>query len=195
MCLSSLNTPIVGFLQKIEIELRQQLNLLLELLIHAWKDFIRDNSKEVIRRLEPFRTPLSENPVLFKYLLVIGRSAQKRDSLDMRKRLISLGSKDFHICTYDSFLSFYQNNSEDTKNIIKLSGNRFVFKYMHKFPTSLFGWLGPNTIGISKKQREKLISAGYDMQAWEKGTLLRGGTVSIPKAMKKLRNMLKSKNK
>ena len=43
--------------------------------VDSWRDFIHKNHNEVIRRLNPLRKGgLADNPVFFKYLLVIGRS-------------------------------------------------------------------------------------------------------------------------
>jgi hypothetical protein len=89
--------------------------------IHSWQDFIRRNSNEVLRRLNRFRVPLEDNPVRFKYFLVIGRSDEKDDIQEMRDRLVSLGNEDFLISTYDSLIHAYQEGPKLKKNILRLS--------------------------------------------------------------------------
>ena len=99
----------------------------------------------------------------------------------MRDRLSTLGSDDFQICTYDSLISFYDNNRKEKKNILSLSKDKYCFKYMHKMPFSIFSWLGPDAIELSTEQKKELMLTGYDIEKWEQGQLLccNGQKVSI----------------
>jgi hypothetical protein len=141
--------------------------------IHTWQDFVHRNSNEVLRRLLPLRKPLTNNPVIFKYLLVIGRSEQKSKNQRMRDRLARLGNNDFLICTYDSLISAYQESPKLKKNIIRMIRNRFDIKYLHGEPGAMFAHLTPEDLIISPEQREILLSLGYEIDKWEQGELLR----------------------
>lgn len=60
-------------------------------------------------------------------------------------------------------------------NVLSLTRERYTFKELHHPPQSLFEWLGPNEFEVSPAHRRKLVEWGYEMDAWDKGTLLKGG--------------------
>jgi hypothetical protein len=143
--------------------------------IHAWQDFVRKNNSEILRRISPLKKPLTNNPVYFKYLLVIGRREQRVSGQLARDRLSSLGSKDFFICTYDSIISAYQECPIFEKNIIRLKRDKYEFKYLHTEPNGMFAYLTPDDFSMTVSHKKTLIRFGYDINEWEKGELLRLG--------------------
>lgn len=147
--------------------------------VHSWDDFLDKNRNEVIRRLEPLLVPpgMRNNRIKFRTILVIGRSHQLRKNQAMRDRWDRLSSDSLHLMTFDSLASHYrQKMSKRYKpakpNILALSKTRFSFKYMHHHPCGFFSYLGPSELKLKPKQRTKLIAAGYDIPAWERGELL-----------------------
>lgn len=141
--------------------------------VNSWRDFIRKNDDEVIRRLDPIRKPLQENPVFFKYLLVIGRSQQKSHSQAMRDSLSSLGREDFQICTYDSLINYYLHNRLTSPlNVLRLVKNRFQIKHLHSEPETLLVDLTSEHLDLTTTQSEFLISRGYEIDQWEQGKSL-----------------------
>jgi hypothetical protein len=140
--------------------------------IHSWQDFIRRNSNEVLRRLNKFRVPLGNNPVRFKYFLIIGRGEEKSGNQEMRDRLVSLGNEDFLIGTYDSLISAYQEGPKIKKNILRLTRTSFELKYLHRDMGNLLAYLKPDDLVIGHEFRQILAGMGYEMDNWEQGQLL-----------------------
>jgi hypothetical protein len=65
-------------------------------------------------------------------------------------------------------------------NIVSLARDKYTFKYLHREPESLFAWVGPDEFTLSTEHRERLLAWGYDILAWERGEMLRGGKPSKP---------------
>jgi|GEM_PF-1529412 len=66
-------------------------------------------------------------------------------------------------------------------NVLSLTRERYTFKSLLCPPRSLLGWVGPNEFKVSPTDRRILVEWGYDMDAWDKGSLLKGGrTVKRP---------------
>lgn len=143
--------------------------------VRSWKNFVCENKKEVLRRLMPLLQPVSmrENPVDFRYQLIIGRSSNKNATNGRKKYIVELEKESgIRIMTYDTIIDLYKNDRRYAKNIIRSSGGRFQFKHMHVLPKGIFSFLGPDVIELSKKDMENLRNAGYEIDAWSKGTLL-----------------------
>ena len=60
-------------------------------------------------------------------------------------------------------------------NVLSLTRERYTFKSLLCPPQSLLGWVGPNEFEVSPTDRRMLVEWGYDMAAWDKGALLKGG--------------------
>lgn len=142
--------------------------------IDTWKDFINRNENETLRRLAPIRTPMPGNRCEFKFVLIIGRDSQLRNSQGMRDRLATFERDDLAIHTYDYLLRYFRENGQRKypPNIITLSKNKFTFKMLHSRPDSLFSFVRPEDFYLSKEHKQKLLADGYDIESWENGEML-----------------------
>ena len=137
--------------------------------IDSWRDFIKRNEIEVVRRLSPLRVPLSKNIYEFKFVLIIGRDFKVKDNQAMRDRLATYEKEDLIIHTYDSLLRYKKNFVSSTPNILSLTKNSYTFEKLHSEPESLFAYLSTEHFLLSSKDRAQLVSWGYDIDSWEKG--------------------------
>ncbi len=76
-----------------------------------------------------------------------------------------------------------------SKKIVSLSGSRFAFKYMHKEPTQILAYIGPDILVLSPDQFDELKQSGYEMDKWKMGNPL---TYNIKYAESTLNKDLKS---
>ncbi len=143
--------------------------------VRSWKLFIEENKSEVIRRLEPLLRPLGMrgNPIEFHYELIIGRSQNKNLS-DARKRHFRnlINETGINILTYDTLLDWYKNDQRFKKNILRLSGSQYSFKYMHFLPNQILSYVGPDFLALTQDQQENLRQFGYEIDKWNNGDLL-----------------------
>lgn len=148
--------------------------------IHDWKYYIdSDEGKQFIRnalkRFLNFNPVFANNPINFKYILVIGRSNENTQEYERRIRYTN-GTSDTIILTYDSLINNVRYNNQWSKDYAILSlrdGDKFKVKYIpDNISTSLFSYLGPNELELDSESRKKLINCGYDIEEWEKGHLL-----------------------
>lgn len=137
--------------------------------IHSWCDFIKKNGTEIVRKLDPFRVPMSKNSYEFKFVLIVGRDGDIKNNQAMRDRLVTYEKDDLIIHTYDSLLRYEKNFVSSTPNILSLSKNSYTFKQLHSEPESLFAYLSTEHFLLSRKDRALLVSWGYDIDSWDKG--------------------------
>lgn len=160
--------------------------------VRDWKVFIDENKTEVLRRLDQLIQPpgMRRNPIEFCYELIIGRSQNKNFSEKRKKHFRNLiNETGVNIMTYDTLINWYKNDQRFVKNIVRLSGNQFVFKYMHKDPTQILAYIGPDMLVLSPDQFDQLKQSGYEMDKWKEGDLL---TYNIKYAESTLNKDLKS---
>jgi len=139
--------------------------------VRSWKVFVRDNEAEVRRRLEPLIQPLGMrgNPVEFSYQLIIGRSQEKNLSSARKKHFrMLIDESGIDILTYDTLINWYRNDQRFKKNVLRLSGSQYEFKYMHIEPYQILSFVGPDHLALSSEQRERLLKSGYEIEEWEK---------------------------
>jgi len=143
--------------------------------IGDWQTFIEANGAEVVRRLMPLLAPTSmiRNLVHFKYVLIIGRSANKNLTRARQAYLARLREqKNIDVMSYDSLVNNYRYLGGDPKNVLRLTGEQYGFKYLNDPPFALFSYLGPDVLTLSKEQGEALAALDYDIDRWREGELL-----------------------
>lgn len=143
--------------------------------VRSWKHFIDENKNEVLRKLEPLLQPkgMKRNPIEFHYQLIIGRSENKNFTEARKKHFRGLiDETGIDILTYDTLLNWYRNDQRFLKNILRLSGVQYAFKYMHFEPTQIFSYVGPDYLTLTQEQIDHLKNSGYEMDKWKKGDLL-----------------------
>lgn len=140
--------------------------------IDTWRAYVKKNPESVKKIFRPLLGVMEENPVNFKYCLVIGR----RDCEDQKmfaERMDLLCTDDMHVCTYDSLLSYFDSSDSRLKsNIISHVGEKFTFKYLHSYPFNLFSVLGPDRFVLDAKFDEMLKAEGFDIESWRGGQRL-----------------------
>lgn len=143
--------------------------------VRSWKAFVDDNRTEVLRKLEPLIQPLNmrQNPIEFNYQLIISRSEDKNLSAARKKHFrMLIQESGIDILTYDTLLTWYREDRKFKKNILRLSGDMFQFKIMHKNPEHIFAYVGPDKLMLTPEQRQRLLDDGYEIEKWERGDLL-----------------------
>lgn len=142
----------------------------------SWKEFLDEHKDEVLRKVNPLKSALQENPTSFKYVLVIGRTPQGDFSKEQKKRLLTMQGQDIEILTYDSIINNYEFRilsggllTPFPKNILSQSQDKFAFKYMHEIPYMVFCWHKSRDFLIDNYQREYLKSQKIDIDKWEEG--------------------------
>ena len=58
----------------------------------------------ILHQIDKLRVPLNENSVRFKYVLVIGRNAEKDNSEKRRAMFAEKSDNDIRVMTYDSLV-------------------------------------------------------------------------------------------
>ena len=106
------------------------------------------------------RVPLNENSVRFKYVLVIGRNAEKDNSEKRRAMFAEKSDNDIRVMTYDSLVSQCESVPYNGEKIILSTWKEQGFK-IKKLPkqeisTSLFAYLRPEYLQISERDIEIL---------------------------------------
>lgn len=145
--------------------------------ITSWKSYIEKNKDYVLKKIDKLKQPLNDNNVRFKYVLVIGRNEEK-DNFEKRRAMFAEKSRDdFRVMTYDSLASQYKCSSHSNDKIIVLSpwkDQGFKIKKMpnKEIDTSLFAYLMPEFLEVSKEYIDILKKDDYQMDVWKDGKLL-----------------------
>ncbi len=148
--------------------------------IQDWKYYIDSGEgkqfiQHALKRFLYFNPIMGNNPIDFKYILVIGRSNQSMQEYEKKIRYTNSTSY-MTLLTYDSLVNNFRYNNQWSKEHIILTlrdGDKFKVKYIpDNLDTSIFASLGPNELELDFGNRNKLINCGYDIEEWEKGNLL-----------------------
>lgn len=114
---------------------------------------------------------MHRNPVVIKYVLVIGRNAEL-DS-DERIRMFRLKSTpDIKVMTYDSIINHLNEYPVHNKVLAQKVVNGFRILNLNDTDTSLLAHLSHNSVFFAEGIREKFVERGYNIDAWEGGKLL-----------------------
>ena len=144
--------------------------------ILSWRAYINKNREMVLRKIDKLRVPLNENPVRFRYVLVIGRNYEKEDSEKRRAMFAEKSNENIRVMTYDSLISQCQSLPYNSEKIILSSWKDQGFK-IKKLPkqdihTSLFAYLKPEYLQISEEDIELLKKEDYQIDVWKMGRAL-----------------------
>ncbi len=144
--------------------------------IMSWKAYVSKNREGILHQIDKLRVPLNENSVRFKYVLVIGRNFEKDNSEKRRAMFAEKSDNDIRVMTYDSLVSQCESVSYDGEKIILSVWKEQGFK-IKKLPkqeifTSLFAFLKPEYLQISKSDIEILKEQDYQMDIWLSGRAL-----------------------
>lgn len=138
--------------------------------ILSWRAYLHAHREDFKKKLSLLMGHMSENPISFEYLLVIGKGVE----LNSNERINMFAQKNrdgIRIFTYDSLIRWYLANERSFKNILSKVKNGFELKWYHA-DTHLFAYIDYNNLFFNNSIRGKLIINGYDIPEWEKGNLL-----------------------
>ena len=172
------------------VQVTQQFNEALDQM-GDWQTFLEANKDEVLRRLEPLLRPLGRNPVYFKYVLVLGRSANKNLTPARMAYLERLRQqRDLEVLTYDSLISYYQHGGGAKKNVLRLAGTQYEFKHMNVPPHTMLSHVGPDVFALSKGQGDILAALDYEIDRWRAGEYLAfNGRQTLENGLSHMKNM------
>lgn len=148
--------------------------------IHDWKYYIDSGKgkkfiKNALERFLNFNPMFGNNPINFKYILIIGRSNKLTQEYEKKIRYTN-ATHDTILLTYDSLINNVRWNSQWSDKYVILTlrdGDKFKIKYVpDNLDTSLFSYLKPNELELDSESEKKLINCGYDIEEWKKGHLL-----------------------
>lgn len=148
--------------------------------IQDWKYYIDSGEgkqfiQNTLKRFLFFNPLFGNNPINFKYILVIGRSNMQMYEYEKKIRY-TCSTNDLTILTYDSLINNvnWGNQRKMGYAILTLrDGDKFKVKHIpDNLGTSLFAYLTPTELELDSVNRMKLINCGYDIEEWEKGHLL-----------------------
>lgn len=147
--------------------------------IKDWRSYLADNKGEFLKSIDRLRNPLHDNKVYFKYVLVMGRNAEKDNYQERRVALAQEEDcfKDLRIITYDTLLSYYQKSRRLPLESIVISsfqGDKFTIKTLptEKISTSAFAYLKPDDLYLSPSDIERFKSEDYEIDKWLSGKQL-----------------------
>ncbi len=143
--------------------------------ITAWKSYIGDNRENVLKKLNKMKMPLSENPINFKYVLIIGRNSEKQNSERKTKMFAQKSNSDTKVMTYDSIISIYKSLYYIQNKLILTTWKEQGFKVKivpDHLDTSIFAYFLPDFLKVDKDNIEKLKLQDYQMDEWLAGNLL-----------------------
>ena len=142
--------------------------------IESWRSQLKRDSGEIQRKLAPLMLPMANNPIHYKFILVYGRDAEFGRSRERSNRFYDKADPDIKVLTYDSLLRRLDGSySAQSKNIFTMSQQQFELKHLHNLTTSMFRWISRDYVSVSAQQEKLLRQAGFEMDVWNKGELLR----------------------
>lgn len=143
--------------------------------ILAWKAYIEHNRERLLYQTEKIRFPLQNNPVRFKYVLIIGRNAEKEKSEHKTRMFAQKNTDDTKVMTYDSIISYCEKAQGLYRKLIlsPVGDQGFKIKSVPEgINTSLFSWVTSEYIRVEQPQINQLKAQGYDIDSWLKGKQL-----------------------
>lgn len=146
--------------------------------INEWRNLLNSQPNILMDRLAPLirHLPLSKSAYSFKYVLIYGRSSEFQNHSRRKMRLSNLNNETFQFLSYDSVLTWLERQQvTKPKNVLKLLGRKYTFKYLNQAPIDYFDIMTPDEFHIFESHKQLLEQIGYDMDAWYKGKLLKGG--------------------
>jgi antiviral defense system Shedu protein SduA len=141
--------------------------------LEDWKLFVESHADAVRERLSPLLRPLGKNRVRFKFVLMYGRNSELGSNQDRIDRFAAQNSNDRILLTYDSLARNSRMLADGPKNNLTLTRRAFKLKHLNNPLTGLFTYLRSHELAVPKEHHDELSAAGYRLDRWRKGSLLR----------------------
>lgn len=135
--------------------------------ITSWKAYVDSNRERVLHQIEKLRCEEPNRPVRFKYVLIIGRRADKEHSEYRAKMFTQKNTDDTRVLTYDSIITYCENRGTlHQKFILSPEGDqRFKIKSVPEDAITLpFGWGSSEYIIIEQSQIDQLKQHEHDIE-------------------------------
>jgi hypothetical protein len=166
--------------------------------IDNWRDYLGKHKDAFLSQLDPIRHPMSNNPVQFRYVLVMGRRSEFENSPTKVDRYsdYETGTRhpDVRVLTYDAVASEFKWNRPSPRHTIKRSGNKFVFEKYNpeKGGDPLWTYVTKDHLKLSKPQIGAARDSGIRIDEWLEGTRLSNWGRDVYGTKKKsIRNLTK----
>ncbi|MBP2463936.1 MULTISPECIES: Shedu immune nuclease family protein [unclassified Rhizobium] len=143
--------------------------------VRDWKVFVEQSRSQLLDGLAPILKPrlFEPSPTTFRYQLIYGRSADKNLTEDRKRHFLQIREEQgVDLFTYDQLIEIYRGYQRSRKNIMRKTKRMFAFKSLIDEPHHIFSHLGPGAIELTSDQEGRLVSQGYEMDAWKAGHLL-----------------------
>lgn len=129
--------------------------------INQWKGWLsaEENKAAFLSSVRAIQIPrvMARNPTYNKYVLVFGRRSEYENNETRRRLVGSIETPDFKVITFDSLAEglLYKNDL-----FVGSRHNEFIDVLTDDLvDPSLFGWMEPTELRVSKKLHEKIKSA------------------------------------
>lgn len=142
--------------------------------VRSWQAYLAEHRQEVIKQLEPLMVPpnMRRNPVEFCYELIYGRSADKNTEDKNRHIRLLAEQSNVKIMTYDTLISYYQNDLVFKKDIMSFKQGKYHYKNLVTKPEHVFSYIGPGDLELTNEQKRTLRADGYEIDKWCSGEML-----------------------
>ncbi|WP_240478028.1 MULTISPECIES: Shedu immune nuclease family protein [Pseudomonas] len=142
--------------------------------IRSWQAYLVEHRQEVISQLEPLMVPpnMRRKPVEFFYELVYGRSSDKNTEEKHRHIKLLSDQSNIKIMTYDTLISYYENDLVFKKDIMCFKQGKYHYKNLVTKPEHVFSHIGPGDLELTNAQKEVLRNDGYEIDKWCSGEML-----------------------
>lgn len=140
--------------------------------VTEWRARIQEHAAAIRKTLLPLLVPQSENPIRFRFVLIIGRSSEVKSFKQKQVFATLSDTLDFTVWTFDQIASAYEHNGGGSKSILRENKGVFTFERFNSFNPGFFGFASSANFELNKGDRDRLISEGYDIDAWESGVPL-----------------------
>lgn len=143
--------------------------------VNSWKAYLEDSAhRQTLKsKIKDLLVPshMSKNPIEFRYQIMAGRRSEFSNSERKINYLHTLneGRKDLYAFTYDSAISFSEQQGFKKFNFFKYKDGKFCDIKINSLDTLACSlvWLKPSALSLSKAVLKKLKNLGHDIGAWE----------------------------
>lgn len=142
--------------------------------VRSWQIYLNEHRQEIIKQLEPLLVPSSmrRNPINFCFELIYGRSSEK-NSVEKNQYLNTIsGQNNIKIMTYDTLISYYENELIIPKDIMSFKQGKYHYKKLVTKPQNVFSYIGPGDLELTSVQKDILRADGYEIDKWCNGEML-----------------------
>lgn len=169
--------------------------------IDTWRDYLKKHKEAFLSQLDPLRVPMNNNPVDFRYVLVMGRRAEFENSPKKVARYsdYETGVKhaDVRVMTYDAVASDFESLPLEKRHTMKRVGNMLAFERYdpEQNGENLWDYLTKDQLKLSPSQIDAARASGVLIDDWLEGKKLTNWGRDVAGSRRSIRSILKSVKK